>query len=89
MQKLTLTLLLLAGLTGIMLAQKEANHWYFGTGAGLDFSSGIRGGFPARWLRRHPTRQRHRLLVGAPERSKRWEKCFLSNTKKATHRYDF
>jgi len=39
--KKSLLLLLSIGFFSISHAQKEANHWYFGEGAGLDFSSGV------------------------------------------------
>ena len=34
------SLLLIVLCAGTALAQKQANHWYFGNGAGIDFSSG-------------------------------------------------
>jgi hypothetical protein len=40
MKKQLLTLALFAGFVSMASAQNEANKWYFGMGAGLDFSSG-------------------------------------------------
>lgn len=38
--KKTITLLFVSGFISLSIAQKEADKWFFGTGAGLDFSSG-------------------------------------------------